>query len=518
MNGAKILWVDDEIELLKPHIFFLKGKGYDVETCNNGYDAIEMVQSHLFDLIILDEMMPGMTGLETLPKIKEIRPTTPVIMVTKSEEENIMDKAVGSKIADYLIKPVNPNQVLLSIKKNVHQQQLVTEQTTADYRAEFGRISTSFADARTFADWSAIYKKLVNWEIELTDSNDDSIREILAYQKDEANNEYAKFVRKNYLDWINRKDADTPVMSHTLMRSNIFPEADRNRKTTLLLIDNFRYDQWRSINALLHNWFDIATEEFYCSILPTATQYARNAIFAGLMPLAIDKLMPDLWLNDNEEGGKNQYEEDFLRRQLQTNGKSYRMTFDKLIRPEAGRKLIDNISKVYDADFSVIVYNFLDILSHARTETEIIRELTEDEAAFRSLTRSWFEHSDLFTILKMLSERGHTVIITSDHGTIRVDNPVKIIGDRETSTNLRYKTGRNLNYNAKEMFVINKPQEAQLPQSNITSTYVFAYNRDFFVYPNNSNQFVRYYKNTFQHGGISMEEMMVPYIVLKPKG
>ncbi|MBE5034290.1 T9SS response regulator signal transducer PorX [Gallalistipes aquisgranensis] len=518
MNGAKILWVDDEIELLKPHIFFLKGKGYDVETCNNGYDAIEMVQSHLFDLIILDEMMPGMTGLETLPKIKEIRPTTPVIMVTKSEEENIMDKAVGSKIADYLIKPVNPNQVLLSIKKNVHQQQLVTEQTTADYRAEFGRISTSFADARTFADWSAIYKKLVNWEIELTDSNDDSIREILAYQKDEANNEYAKFVRKNYLDWINRKDADTPVMSHTLMRSNIFPEADRNRKTTLLLIDNFRYDQWRSINALLHNWFDIATEEFYCSILPTATQYARNAIFAGLMPLAIDKLMPNLWLNDNEEGGKNQYEEDFLRRQLQTNGKSYRMTFDKLIRPEAGRKLIDNISKVYDADFSVIVYNFLDILSHARTETEIIRELTEDEAAFRSLTRSWFEHSDLFTILKMLSERGHTVIITSDHGTIRVDNPVKIIGDRETSTNLRYKTGRNLNYNAKEMFVINKPQEAQLPQSNITSTYVFAYNRDFFVYPNNSNQFVRYYKNTFQHGGISMEEMMVPYIVLKPKG
>ena len=518
MNGAKILWVDDEIELLKPHIFFLKGKGYDVETCNNGYDAIEMVQSHLFDLIILDEMMPGMTGLETLPKIKEIRPTTPVIMVTKSEEENIMDKAVGSKIADYLIKPVNPNQVLLSIKKNVHQQQLVTEQTTADYRAEFGRISTSFADARTFADWSAIYKKLVNWEIELTDSNDDSIREILAYQKDEANNEYAKFVRKNYLDWINRKDADTPVMSHTLMRSNIFPEADRNRKTTLLLIDNFRYDQWRSINALLHNWFDIATEEFYCSILPTATQYARNAIFAGLMPLAIDKLMPDLWLNDNEEGGKNQYEEDFLRRQLQTNGKSYRMTFDKLIRPEAGRKLIDNISKVYDADFSVIVYNFLDILSHARTETEIIRELTEDEAAFRSLTRSWFEHSDLFTILKMLSERGHTVIITSDHGTIRVDNPLKIIGDRETSTNLRYKTGRNLNYNAKEMFVINKPQEAQLPQSNITSTYVFAYNRDFFVYPNNSNQFVRYYKNTFQHGGISMEEMMVPYIVLKPKG
>ncbi len=518
MNGAKILWVDDEIDLLRPHILFLEQKGYEVESCNNGYDAVELARQTPFDLIILDEMMPGMTGLETLPAIKEVQPTTPVIMVTKSEEENLMDKAIGSKIADYIIKPVNPNQVLLSIKKNVHSQQLVTEQTTADYRAEFGRISTSFGDAGTFADWCNVYRKLVNWEIELTESNDESIKEILTYQKNEANNEYAKFVRKNYAAWINDRDTDTPVMSHTLMRNNIFPVADANRKTTLLLIDNFRYDQWRSISSCLRGWYDTEREDFYCAILPTATQYARNAIFAGLMPLAIDKLIPDKWLNDNEEGGKNLYEEDFLRRQMQSNGKNYRMTFDKLVRPEAGRKLIDNINRIYDADFLVIVYNFLDILSHARTETEIIRELTEDEAAFRSLTRSWFEHSDLFTLLKLLSERGHKVIITSDHGTIRVDNPVKVVGDRETSTNLRYKTGRNLNYNPKEMYVVTKPEEIQLPQSNITSTYVFAYNRDFFVYPHNTNQFIRYYRNTFQHGGISMEEMIVPFIVLDPKG
>ncbi len=517
MNTAKILWVDDEVELLKPHILFLKEKGYDVDTSNNGYDAIDMVRQTPYDLIILDEMMPGMTGLETLPAIKELRPTTPVIMVTKSEEENIMNKAIGSKIADYLIKPINPNQVLLSIKKNVHRQQLVTEQTTADYRAEFGNISSLLGQADTFGDWVNIYRKLVGWEIELESSNDESIKEILAYQKNEANNEFAKFVRRNYADWINRKGSDTPTMSHTLMRTDIFPVADRNSKTTLLLIDNFRYDQWRAISSLLRGWFDVDREDFYCSILPTATQYARNAIFAGLMPLAIDKLMPNLWLNDNEEGGKNQFEEDFLKRQLQSNGKTYRMTFDKLVRPEAGRKLIDNINRVYDADFSVIVYNFLDILSHARTETEIIRELTEDDAAFRSLTRSWFEHSDLFILLKLLSERGHKVIITTDHGTIRVDNPVKVVGDRETSSNLRYKTGRNLQFNDKEMFVVTKPEEIQLPKSNITSTYVFAYNRDFFVYPNDTNRFVRYYRGTFQHGGISMEEMIVPFIVLKPK-
>ena len=513
---VKILWVDDEIELLKPHIMLLQSKGYEVATCNNGYDAIDMATEVAYDVIILDEMMPGMTGLETLPLIKDIRPTTPVIMVTKSEEEDIMDKAIGSKIADYIVKPVNPSQMLPLIKKYVHSQKLVTEQTTADYRAEFGRISLSMQNASTFQQWCAIYRKLVNWDIELS-GGDESIREILQYQKTEANRIFGRFVCNNYKGWINSRDEDTPVMSHTLMRSNIFPVVDNNSKTTLLLIDNFRYDQWRAISGMLRGYFDIATDDFYCAILPTATQYARNAVFAGLMPLAIDKLMPNKWLNDNEEGGKNQYEEEFLARQIAQSGKRYKWSFDKLVRPEAGRKLIDNIHRIYDADFSVIVYNFLDILSHARTETEIIRQLTEDDASFRSLTRSWFEHSELFTLLKLLSERGHTVVITSDHGTVRVDNPVKVTGDRETSTNLRYKTGRNLAYNRKEVFEITKPEEVQLPASNLTSSYIFAYNNDFLVYNNDANRHIRYYRDTFQHGGISMEEMIVPYIVLSPK-
>ena len=514
---AKILWVDDEIELLKPHILTLKNRGCIVDTCNNGYDAIDLVTEHSYDMIILDEMMPGMTGLETLPLIKDIRPTTPVIMVTKSEEEDIMDKAIGSKIADYIIKPVNPSQMLLLVKKHIHSHQLVAEQTTADYRAEFGRISQMVDSASTFNHWLSIYRKLISWEIELSQSSDESIKEVLQYQKNEANQAFCRFVRQNYQSWINSRDNDTPVMSHTLMRSKILPVVDANSKTTLLLIDNFRYDQWRTISPMLHNYYNTVTDECYCAILPTATQYARNAIFAGLMPLAIDKLMPNQWLNDNEEGGKNMYEEQFLRRQLQQAGKSYRMTFDKLVRPEAGRKLIDNISRVYDADFSVIVYNFLDILSHARTETEIIRQLTEDDASFRSLTRSWFEHSELFILLKMLAERGHTVIITSDHGTVRVDNPIRVQGDKQTSSNLRYKTGRNLAYNYKEVYEITKPEQIQLPSSNLTSSYIFAYNHDFFVYNNDANRHIRYYRDTFQHGGISMEEMIVPFVVLQPK-
>ncbi|MBP3331786.1 MAG: bifunctional response regulator/alkaline phosphatase family protein [Tidjanibacter sp.] len=517
MADFKILWVDDEIEFLKPHIMFLAGKGYEVDTCNNGYDAVEYIRTTPYDLVILDEMMPGMTGLETLPKIKELRPDIPIIMATKSEEEHIMDQAIGSKIADYLIKPINPNQVLLSIKKNLMSRQSVTEKTTADYRAEFGRIAMSLSDADNFADWCSIYKRLVSWQIELADSTDESIREILYYQKNEAANEFGKFVKRNYLNWINKRDEQTPVMSHTLMRTKVFPVVEDRRKTTLLLIDNFRYDQWRSIAPMLTDHYSISHEDFYCSILPTATQYARNAIFAGLMPLAIDKLMPDKWLNDNEEGGKNKYEEDFLRRQLQMAGKNWKTSFDKLVKPEAGRKLIDNLNHVLDADFSVIVYNFLDILSHARTDTEIIRELTVDETAFCSLTRSWFEYSDLLTLLKILSEKGHTVIITSDHGTTRVDNPIKVVGDKETSVNLRYKTGKNLNYNPREVYELTRPAEAQLPQGNLSSSYIFALGKDFFTYPNNANQFIKYYNNTFQHGGISMEEMIVPFIVLDPK-
>ncbi|MEG0814911.1 MAG: PglZ domain-containing protein [Mucinivorans sp.] len=516
---VKILWVDDEVELLRPHILFLRGKGYEVFTANNGYDAVEMVRAERFDLVILDEMMPGMTGLETLPVLKDIAPTVPVVMVTKSEEENIMNRAVGSKIADYLIKPVNPSQVLLSIKKNVHREQLVTEQSTSDYRTEFGQIAAAISQGGDFEQWVHIYRKIVGWDMELSESSDPSVSEILSYQKTEADDEFAKFIKRSYQDWFDDKanHSNRPLLSHNLLRNSVFPHFSEGKKVTFLLIDNFRYDQWLMVRDLITPHYRVDKEDFYCAILPTATQYARNALFAGLTPLSISKLMPAMWLNDSDEGAKNAHEEEFLRRLLAQSGRGEKLFFEKLVRPEAGKRLLENLDKVYNADFSVIVYNFLDILSHARTETEIIRELADDEAAFRSLTRSWFEHSELLELIRRLSTKGHTLIITSDHGTKRVDTPLRVVGDRETSTNLRYKSGRNLNFKAKDVFTVDNPEKIGLPKSNLTSNYIFATGGDFLVYPNNYNHFVRYYQNTFQHGGVSMEEMIVPIITLSAK-
>ncbi|MDR0415063.1 MAG: response regulator [Prevotellaceae bacterium] len=517
-----ILWIDDEVNMLRPHIIFLESKGYTLHTATNGQDALELIQSNRYDLIFLDENMPGINGIETLKLIKELRPVLPVVMITKSEEEEVMNRAIGSRIADYLIKPVNPNQVLMSIKKVVHHRQILSDQSTADYRMEFGKIARQLDEAKTFGCWTTIYRKMVGWDIDLCQSGDEGVREILTYQLNEVNNEFCKFISQRYLGWFaGDKAADErPLMSHQLLRAKVFPllaasDAEGD-KVAFLLIDNLRYDHWRMIAPIVQEFFRIEEDEIYCSILPTATQYARNAIFAGLMPSEIEKLMPDCWLNDEDDGGKNQHEEELLRKQMQRSGVGASLFFRKMVGLDGGRQMLGELSKLDSCSFAVLVYNFVDMLSHARTSTEIVRELADDEPAYRSLMRSWFEHSDLLELIKELAARRFKVVLSSDHGTVRVSNPVKIVGDRNTSTNLRYKTGKSLTYDARSVFEVRKPEQAYLPRTNLSSSYVFARNRDYLIYPNSYNQHVKYYRNTFQHGGISMEEMLVPVVTLAP--
>ena len=515
MDNVQLIWADDEIELLKPHILFLNEKGYNVITATSGDEVLDLIKDKNIDAVLLDENMPGLSGLETLLRLKTIKPSLPVIMITKSEEEHIMEDAIGSKIADYLIKPVNPNQILLSLKKTLQNKKFISEKTNTEYRKDFQQIGMSLSDKLSFKEWTEVYRKIVYWDLELDKSADKSMLDVLNMQKTDANAQFCKFIEKNYISWL--KGTDAPSMSHTLFKNKIAPQLDAEPTTFLMLIDNLRFDQWKIIEPIIADYFNVSTEEMFCSILPTATQYSRNAFFSGLMPSEMEKRFPNWWLNDEEEGGKNLHEQDFLNEQLKRLGKNFKFSYNKITNLAAGKKLADNISNLMQNKLNVIVYNFVDMLSHARTDMEVIRELADDEPAYRSITRSWFEHSPLLDMVKQIAAKKVKLIITTDHGTVHVKDAIKIVGDKNVNTNLRYKTGKTLSYNHKEVFEVKNPHDAYLPKQHVSSVYVFAREDKFFAYPNNYNHYVNYYRNTFQHGGISLEEMLIPYVVLKAK-
>ncbi len=517
MKDVTILWVDDEIDLLKPHIIFLESKGYNMESVNNGTDAIEMVKEKNYDLIFLDENMPGLSGLETLKKVKDLRPNVPIIMITKSEEEYIMDEAIGSKIADYLIKPVNPKQILMAIKKITDQKRLVSQKTASNYQAEFSKLGLQISDSNTTDDWKNVYRKLVYWELELDKNSEQGMEQVLQMQREDANKGFAKFIKRNYVDWFQKNEQEKPIMSPNVFREKVFPLIREQKQTVVFMIDNLRYDQWKIMEPLISEYFTVKEEDLFFSILPTATQFARNAMFAGLMPSEIEKLYPEYWMNEDVEGSKNQFEEQLMVKQMNRLGIKSSFFYEKVNNIDKGRKLLNNIAHIMNHDLSVIVVNFVDLLSHARTEMDMIRELTGDDSSYRSITLSWFEHSSLFDLMKLLAGKKVRVAITTDHGTINVTNPIKVAGDKNTSTNLRYKHGKSLSYNPKEVFEINNPHSVRLPRLNVSSSYIFACNTDFFAYPNNYNHYVSYYKNTFQHGGVSLEEMLIPFVTLEPK-
>ena len=516
MEKIKILWADDEIDMLKPHIMFLEEKGYEVVSAKSANDAIEAIKQSHFDVLFLDENMPGQTGLEVLPEIKQMQPDLPVIMITKSEEEFLMEDAIGAQISDYLIKPVNPNQILLSIKKQIDNKRLVSEKVTRSYQQDFTNLSMKVNEKLTVDEWIEVYKKLTYWDIELEKSDEENMKEVLATQKADANANFSKFVESNYFDWI-QNPQEAPVMSHNLFYKKVLPHISDNKPTFLLILDNFRYDQWKAIQPYISELFTIQQDEAYFSILPTATNYARNSMFAGMMPMDIQKRFPDLWLNDEEKGGKNLHEKDFLEDYLKRLRKDIKFSYNKITKLEYGKSLPENVNNFMQNDLVIVIYNFIDLMSHVRTEMEVLKELAEDEPAYRSLTVSWFEHSPLYEMLKKLSEKDINLIITTDHGSIRVKKPSKVIGDRNTTTNLRYKQGKSLDYEKKEVFDVKKPENAKLPKPHVSSSYIFAKEDFYFVYPNNYNYYVNFFRNTFQHGGISLEEMVVPIISLTSK-
>jgi CheY-like chemotaxis protein len=519
----KILWVDDEIELFRSHIIFLSEKGYAVDTVTNGEDAISSVKENSYDLIFLDEMMAGMGGLETLGGIKDIDSTIPVVMVTKNEEEALMNEAIGGKIDDYLTKPVNPSQVLLVCKKILERKKLTREYAAKDYLQDFNQISRQLLTNPDYAEWIEIYLKLVGWDVELDLHPETELRDMLTDQRREANKEFSKFVEKNYKNWITSEgDAYTPPLTTGISEKFVLNLLDNPRNTVFyFVIDCLRLDQWLVMEKHLSDLFKIE-KEYYYSILPTATPYARNSLFGGLYPSEIEKYYPQLWQagNDDDERSMNKYEKELF--QLLIDRKKIKLRnelkYIKIIDPEVGRNFEQNIHSYQSTHLTAVVVNFLDMIAHGRSDSDILKEIAPDEAAYRSLTNSWFMHSSLLATFRSLAKmKDVKIVVTTDHGSIRSLRGAKVLGDKEASTNLRFKYGRNLKVEEKHAIYIKNPGDYKLPKRGVTINYIIAKEDYYFVYPTDYHKYLTHYKDTFQHGGISMEEMILPVITMEPK-
>jgi CheY-like chemotaxis protein len=515
-SRSKILWVDDEIELLRPHILFLEERGYHVRPLTNAEDALALIREESFDLVLLDESMPGKDGLTALGEIKELDPALPVVMVTKNEEERLMEEAIGSRIADYLTKPVNPSQILSTCKKILDARKITGARVSRDYIAEFNKISRKLYEPLRWDDWLEIYVPLCEWEVELDRHPNLGLRQTLADQKRECNAAFAKFVEQNYTAWLAAQDR--PTLSPDLVNKFVLPPLREGKRVVFLVIDNLRLDQWLTIEPLVREYFSVQ-REYYCSILPTATPYARNAIFAGLFPREIEQELPQYWkMEKDDETSLNRFERELLEAQLKRLRVQLKpdLKYVKIIDQNEAREVEKQIGSYSNLPLLALVVNFVDILAHSRSDSEVLREITPDEAAYRSLTKSWFEHSWLFRTLQQLAQRDNVVIVTSDHGSIRGLRGAKVIGDRETSTNLRYKYGRSLKADAKQAIIVPDPKVYQLPTFGLNTNYLFAKEDYYFVYPTNYHYYLNYYRDSLQHGGVSMEEMILPVVRLEP--
>lgn len=514
----KILWVDDEIDLLRPHVLFLENKGYNVVTLTNAEDAIDIVKKEDFDILLLDEMLHGMDGLTALAELKDINPGLPIIMVTKSEEESLMEEAIGSKIDDYLTKPVNPSQILLVCKKILDKKKISGQIISRDYISEFNKISAQLMGPIDWQDWIDIHIKLSEWDVELDAHPDLGLRHILYEQKHDCNAEFGRYFERSYLSWLH--DSNGPPLSPDIVQKFVLPHVHAGKNTVLLIIDALRFDQWLILEPLLRNYYKI-TRDYYYSIIPTATPYSRNAIFAGMFPSEIEKNIPELWYDDNEEDdvSRNRYELELLQAQLARLNIDLKPSpkYAKILNVQESADVTSKINEYSSIPLSAIVFNFVDILAHSRSSSKVLKEMIPNEAAFRSITRAWFEHSHLFQTLRKLSENGNTVIVTSDHGSIRGLHGAKVIGDRETSTSLRYKYGKNIKADPKDAMIINNPSDYKLPVRGVNTNYIIAKEDYYFVYPTRYHYYLNYYADSFQHGGISLEEIILPLITLEAK-
>ncbi len=516
-----ILWADDEIELLRAHIIFLEQRGYRVTSVANGTDALTHILHETIDLVLLDEQMPGMGGLETLAAIREVQSDVPVVMVTKSEEEHQMEEALGGQINDYLTKPVNPSQILLTCKRLLEHGRLRNERISQDYMRRFNQITLALMNPLSHEEWVVLYRELVRYDVLL--EYDQAAREVLADQYREANRVFGRYIEEAYQGWIRQLDKhssrERPVLSPEVIPKWVLPELRKERPVVFMVIDCMRHDQWLELEKLLNPWFSMK-KDFYYSILPTATPYSRNAIFSGLLPRDIARRYSCNWsAGQDDEHSRNRHEEDYLAALLRRKGTSnVRTRYHKLVSKADGQALARAAADCLQADLSAIVVNFVDILAHSRSDSDVLKELAPDERAYRAVTRTWLEHSWLLQAFQILAKHDCTIVMTSDHGAVRSLHPTTVRGDRSTSTALRFKCGRRLKANKRHAICISDPPAYGLPADNLTTDYLIAKEDYYFVYPTNYHRYANLYRDSIQHGGAAMEEMILPVIRMRPRG
>ncbi len=517
-EAKQILWADDEIDLLRPHQIFLKDRGYDITPVTNGDDAIALVQKRGFDAVLLDEMMAGRDGLSTLAAIKDINPHIPVIMITKNEEERLMEQAIGQRIDDYLTKPVNPSQILLACKKLLDARQIQKDRMGLDYAAASNRLRESLILAESWRDWIDLHVRLSEWDLELDRFYDPGLRTMHDDLRSACNLGFGKFVEDNYSQWV-QDEEDSPTLSVDIVSEFVAPYVQDGQQVFFVVVDCMRLDHWLAILPLLSDIFDIE-QHYHYSILPTATPYSRNAIFSGLFPIDLAVLYPDEWqVARDDDMSRNRHEHQLLDQQLAEIDPELNLDtrYVKILDIAEGNRLAKKVHSYRSFPLMAVVVNFLDMLTHGRSESELLQEMAPNEPAYRSLTRSWFSHSSLFEMLRKLSETDSTVVLTTDHGCMLSARASLAYGNRDTSTGIRFKYGKNLRCDNRHAMHIRDPEAFGLPSVGQGTNYIICREDYFFVYPTNFNEYQAKYANSFQHGGISLEECILPVAIMRGK-
>ena len=516
MASNRILWVDDEVELLEPHLLFLRQRDYQVDTASHGDDALELIRREPYDLVLLDEQMPGRRGLEVLEELRKEAPHVRVVMVTKSEEDQTMQEAIGRQVDDYLVKPASPRQVLSVVTRLLQGSRLQQQLAAQDFAGRFAELSQDKDRAEHWRDFFRLYSELVDWELRLEDAGESGLVDSVRALRVDLRREFGGHVRVEYPRWLRAEPDGRPTLSTDVVRRWLLPRIG-DGPVIFMIIDCLRLDQWRAMKALLTDVFEI-DEDLYSSILPTATPYSRNALFSGKYPDQIAERYPDWWARD--EGSLNAFEDELFTRHLkELTGRDVGVVYEKVFTDAQAGELEARVRNAFKTDSVIsLVFNFVDLLIHGRSDSNLLMEVARDVPALRALTRQWFERSAALRILREAAAEGVEVVLTTDHGSILCERPVTVFARRDATDNLRYKFGQDLRAEEPDaVMAVNDETELRFPAGSLATNYLIGLEDYFFVYPTKLREYQARYKNSFLHGGISPEEMILPVATLRPR-